>query len=608
MFKEKEKQLINKYLHSYRVTSGTTKASTIKLTQRSSANVQTPRSNIHLDSKSATTLRKTEKLYCQTRKKNLAFLRKGSPLLSETQLKNAGRVQPSVTQRTQNTERINQRVTRILTARAAISGENTSKKKEAPKRINSALALHCERYFSGFKKFNRDEVDPITANTKEIVRRNSIRIESNERIKRQATNTNSGYSRPTKAHFSNFLNPQDRHRRISSSSSSFHLGDESSVTSEKDIQIQFDIPEIESHEAIARRIEQDPIALIDEKLLKLEKIQNQLGFKFGAKMSEFDQIVEEKMMEQKQIKKFGKLMFTGPYKHCQPMKAFENIVHEEILPPIKDPIWEEELIRRPNSPRVIHHSKTLEEEIKKLIVHKKARANLSATELLYLEQEFKRKDERKGFNIELVDELLRGMFFFIKFNAKVRERIIHQSELRKYPKGHVLFKQGDFGDKMYVILKGSVNVIVNIPNKFTGQARRRVVAWMNDGASFGEYSMLGGKTRGKKQTVYMKITELSNNMRKREDYLKTGIFYGQKIDLDKHNLILDEIKNRENQIQYIERTKRAADIEVIEEAYLLEIEREFFREIILLTIKDEYEKKMRLIAELPFFKVSTSKI
>jgi hypothetical protein len=40
-----------------------------------------------------------------------------------------------------------------------------------------------------------------------------------------------------------------------------------------------------------------------------------------------------------------------------------------------------------------------------------------------------------------------------------------------------------------------------------------------------------------------------------------------------------------------------------EDLLMLELSREFFREIILNTIKDEYERKMRLISELPFFKV-----
>ena len=104
-----------------------------------------------------------------------------------------------------------------------------------------------------------------------------------------------------------------------------------------------------------------------------------------------------------------------------------------------------------------------------------------------------------------MDELVNKMFFFVKFNKKMREKIILNSKLITYKKGAVLFRQGDFGDKMYIILKGSVNVKVNIPNKFTGEMRKRVVAWMVDGASFGEYSMLGGKSRGKKSTVYMKI-------------------------------------------------------------------------------------------------------
>lgn len=160
---------------------------------------------------------------------------------------------------------------------------------------------------------------------------------------------------------------------------------------------------------------------------------------------------------------------------------------------------------------------------------------------------------------------------------------------------------------MYVILKGSVNVIVNIPDPFTGEIRPRIVAWMKDGASFGSYSMLSGEARGNKMSVFNQIKNLTAAIKKREGYLKQGIIYGQDINLKKNNPILQDQQKKitAGKPKKVERTKRAADIVIAEDAYVLELSREFFKEIILMTIKDEYEKKMRLIAEISFLRVSS---
>lgn len=69
-----------------------------------------------------------------------------------------------------------------------------------------------------------------------------------------------------------------------------------------------------------------------------------------------------------------------------------------------------------------------------------------------------------------------------------------------------------------------------------------------------------------------------------------------------------EAKLGVGEVKAVERTKRAASIIVTQDAHLLELSREFYQEIILMTIKDEYEKKMRLISEINFFRVSHSSI
>ena len=69
----------------------------------------------------------------------------------------------------------------------------------------------------------------------------------------------------------------------------------------------------------------------------------------------------------------------------------------------------------------------------------------------------KTKTER---NTELVTKQLRNLNFFMKLNEASIVYIIENSNFVMYPKGHVIFKQGEFGDKMYVILRGSVRITI----------------------------------------------------------------------------------------------------------------------------------------------------
>ena len=55
----------------------------------------------------------------------------------------------------------------------------------------------------------------------------------------------------------------------------------------------------------------------------------------------------------------------------------------------------------------------------------------------------------------------------MKFDSTIRQKILRKAELAEYRVGHVLFKQGDYGDKMYIILRGSVNVAINFNDPIT---------------------------------------------------------------------------------------------------------------------------------------------
>ena len=209
--------------------------------------------------------------------------------------------------------------------------------------------------------------------------------------------------------------------------------------------------------------------------------------------------------------------------------------------------------------------------------------------------------------------------FFMKFDYEVRQKLLSKAELGIYPCGHVLFRQGDFGDKMYIIISGSANVIIHYNDPVSGRSMERIVAWMKDGSSFGEYSMLGTKSRVGKDSVFLNMSKLSTDLNNRLVYLKRAIIGRQEIDLKSQNPVEDWKKMKAEQRDialgikqaqkvddkptYVERTKRAADVVAAEELIVLELSRDYFKEVILLTIKDEYERKIKLLSELPLFKV-----
>ncbi len=69
----------------------------------------------------------------------------------------------------------------------------------------------------------------------------------------------------------------------------------------------------------------------------------------------------------------------------------------------------------------------------------------------------------------------------------MRKKIYLGSELVSIPGHQVIFKQGDVGDKLYVILKGRVAVSINSPEYGNLPV---VVATLNDGEQFGELSLI----------------------------------------------------------------------------------------------------------------------
>lgn len=121
-------------------------------------------------------------------------------------------------------------------------------------------------------------------------------------------------------------------------------------------------------------------------------------------------------------------------------------------------------------------------------------------------EEYDKKENGLGkCNYERVDALVNGLKFFSQLDKIMRLDLLQNGTLKHFSAGSTIFKQGDYGDLMYVILKGAVNVRIMKPTIF-GTIEDVILAVLYDGAHFGEYSMMGTSQQNKRN-------EFKNNVR-----------------------------------------------------------------------------------------------
>lgn len=110
---------------------------------------------------------------------------------------------------------------------------------------------------------------------------------------------------------------------------------------------------------------------------------------------------------------------------------------------------------------------------------------LTQEELKEIKVEFCKEVNERDY--EKIDPIMGKLVFFRKFNLKIRKEIYEIAEINCYLPGEVIFKQGEAGENMYVILKGAVTVEKEA--KEFG-SKNIVVNCMYDGKQFGELALL----------------------------------------------------------------------------------------------------------------------
>jgi len=177
--------------------------------------------------------------------------------------------------------------------------------------------------------------------------------------------------------------------------------------------------------------------------------------------------------------------------------------------------------------------------------------------------------------------------------------MLENAEYVYYPSGHTIFRQGDYGDKMYIILRGSCNVKIK-RKTFMGTTENILASVLFDGAHFGELSMLGSTAKKPKKSRKDALGEAAEKQGEEGmDTLRTEEVHNEN---ETEGTSKEEEKNKENNI-YQERSRRGATVEVAESVDLLCVPRDTFKDIFLNLIQKELDSKLKLLMTLPFFGV-----
>lgn len=227
--------------------------------------------------------------------------------------------------------------------------------------------------------------------------------------------------------------------------------------------------------------------------------------------------------------------------------------------------------------------------------------------------EYSRLEEK---DLEKIDKVTKRIKFFSKFQKPIRYRLLKISSLVKKAANETLFRQGDFGDFLYVILKGSVNVIVNRRNK-NGEFSETIVASLYDGTNFGELAMMGANRNTKELKIdlisqvitksdiyaFMKREEEEKTLEEKQKQLKEAKELNIKFKIFKK--VIDKLEAEIKEAfdaKIKEGQRRLATIKVQESSYLLVIPRSEFKTILLSLYQVDFEFKLKILKKISFFK------
>lgn len=227
---------------------------------------------------------------------------------------------------------------------------------------------------------------------------------------------------------------------------------------------------------------------------------------------------------------------------------------------------------------------------------------LAISEVNLIKEEFFKGENERDY--EVLDSLCKKLRYFEFLPQRVRLMILKKGLFLTYQPGTIIFNEGDFGDRMYIILKGSCTVYNERGNKNAENARQ-VVASLYDGSLFGELAMMG-TTRVKRKQEHKLLRHVKAQEANEEEEEMSSMKHkkGKKVVKQLGVKLVNEEEGNPSAIKqrYYQRTRRAAGVMASETSHLLSLTRDQFQEILSDFLQTELDKKLRVLKNVSFLK------
>ncbi|KAM3143199.1 hypothetical protein pb186bvf_004785 [Paramecium bursaria] len=267
---------------------------------------------------------------------------------------------------------------------------------------------------------------------------------------------------------------------------------------------------------------------------------------------------------------------------------------------------------------------------------------LNGIELKYLIDQLKlkqqcieNKEQFTSINFDAMEASIKKLGFFERFTKSTRINLLKLGVYLEIQPGEYVFKQGDYGDNLFVILQGSVSVKIERQFLRDGLVMEQVVSSLYDGQHFGELAMMD-TNQGEEEDEMVLEEKLSNiqisSLREAQkelfkqdmeslgkqsriqmnqtiqEYQKRNININNWLKEDEKKQYVMELTNQDNiksNIEYkrvVKKNLRKASIQASERCHLLAISRDNFKNILMVLMQDELEQKIKMLRSLRFFK------
>ncbi len=120
----------------------------------------------------------------------------------------------------------------------------------------------------------------------------------------------------------------------------------------------------------------------------------------------------------------------------------------------------------------------------------------------------------KNIDPLIILPILKKIPLFANLDENLHREIIGRIILMYYPANHVIFKEGDEGDALYIVKKGTVE-IVRRPGQEGGDVHK--IADINDGGFFGEMALVSDEPRN---ATARTLTDCESFILSKEDFKK----------------------------------------------------------------------------------------